>query len=212
MREIWGIGTPRSFRPIWVCEELDLEYQHHAIGPRTGETQAPAFTALNRKQKIPFYRDKRVSLSESVAICRYLTHNFSNGQLAVPDSPEAFAKEDEWCAYIYGEIDETGLYVMRRHRDLGAIYGEAPEVSSAAANYVRRHCEVIADWLVDESTLMPSGFGLADILLMSCLDWSIAYGVALPPGLQGYYECHKTRPAYQRAMSINYPDLFGGDA
>ena len=212
MREIWGIGTPRSFRPIWVCEELDLEYQHHAIGPRTGETQAPAFTALNRKQKIPFYRDKRVSLSESVAICRYLTHNFSNGQLAVPDSPEAFAKEDEWCAYIYGEIDETGLYVMRRHRDLGAIYGEAPEVSAAAADYVRRHFKVIADWLVDESTLMPSGFGLADILLMSCLDWSIAYGVALPPGLRGYYECHKKRPAYQRAMSINYPDLFGGDA
>ena len=212
MREIWGIGTPRSFRPIWVCEELDLEYQHHAIGPRTGETQAPAFTALNRKQKIPFYRDKRVSLSESVAICRYLAHNFSNGQLAVPDSPEAFAKEDEWCAYIYGEIDETGLYVMRRHRDLGAIYGEAPEVSAAAANYVSRHFKVIADWLVDESTLMPSGFGLADILLMSCLDWSSAYGVALPPGLQGYYECHKKRPAYQRAMSINYPDLFGGDA
>ena len=72
MREIWGIGTPRSFRPIWVCEELGLEYQHHAIGPRTGETQQPEFTTLNRKQKIPFYRDDRVSLSESVAICRYL--------------------------------------------------------------------------------------------------------------------------------------------
>ena len=79
MREIWGIGTPRSFRPIWVCEELGLEYQHHAIGPRTGETQQPEFTALNRKQKIPFYRDQRVSLSESVAICRYLAHNFSEG-------------------------------------------------------------------------------------------------------------------------------------
>ena len=74
MREIWGVGTPRSFRPIWLCEELGLDYQHHAIGPRTGETQQPAFTELNRKQKIPFYRDSDVSLSESVAICRYLAH------------------------------------------------------------------------------------------------------------------------------------------
>ena len=211
MREIWGIGTPRSFRPIWVCEELGLDYQHHAIGPRTGETQQPEFTALNRKQKIPFYRDERVSLSESVAICRYLTHNFSDGQVAVPDSPEAFAKEDEWCAYIYGEIDETGLYVMRRHSDLGSIYGESPEVSAAAASYVSRHFEVVADRLADDNTLMTSGFGLADVLLMSCLDWAIAYGVALPPALQGYYDCHNTRPAYQRAMIINYPDLFGGD-
>ena len=31
MREIWGIGTPRSFRPIWVCEELGLDYQDHMI-------------------------------------------------------------------------------------------------------------------------------------------------------------------------------------
>jgi glutathione S-transferase len=77
---------------------------------------------------------------------------------------------------------------------------------------VSPHFEVIADRLVNESTLMPCGFGLADILLMSCLDWAIAYGVALPPALRGYYECHNTRPAYQRAMKINYPDLFGGDA
>ena len=76
MREIWGIGTPRSFRPIWVCEELGLQYQHHAIGPRTGETQQPEFTMLNRKQKIPFDRDECVSLSESVAICRYLAITF----------------------------------------------------------------------------------------------------------------------------------------
>ena len=128
------------------------------------------------------------------------------------DTAEAVANEDEWCVYIFGEIDETGLYVMRRHGDLGAIYGESPEVSAAAASYVSRHFEVIADWLADQSTLMPYGFGLADILLMSCLDWAIAYGVALPPALQGYYECHNARPAYQRAMKINYPDLFGGDA
>lgn len=59
---------------------------------------------------------------------------------------------------------------------------------------------------------MRYGFALADILLMSCIDWAIACGVALPPVLQGYYECHNTRPAYQRAMKINYLDLFGGDA
>ena len=98
---------------------------------------------------------------------------------------------------------------MRRHDDLGAIYGKSPEVSAAAASYVSRNFEVIADRLADDNTLMPSGFGLADVLLMSCLEWAIAYGVALSPTLQGYYECHNTRPAYQRAMKINYPDLLG---
>ena len=212
MREIWGVGTPRSFRPIWVCEELGLDYQHHAIGPRTGETQQPAFTELNRKQKIPFYRDSDVSLSESVAICRYLAHQSDGAILYVPDTKHSVAKEDEWCAYIYGEIDETGLYVMRRHGDLGAIYGESPEVVRAAADYVARHLSVIASHLGERETLMSGGFGLADIMLMSCLDWCIAYGVTLPAEIQRYYEIHAARPAYGRAMRINYPDLFERDA
>ncbi len=212
MRELWGVGTPRSFRPIWVCEELGLDYQHHAIGPRTGETQQPAFTELNRKQKIPFYRDSDLSLSESVAICRYLAHQSDGAILYVPDTKQSVAKEDEWCAYIYGEIDETGLYVMRRHGDLGAIYGESPEVVSAAADYVARHLNVVANYLGKQESLMSGGFGLADIVLMSCLDWCIAYGVALPAEIQRYYEIHAARPAYGRAMRINYPDLFEGDA
>ena len=112
MRELWGVGTPRSVRPIWVCEELGLDYQRHAIGPRTGETQQPAFTELNRKQKIPFYRDSDVSLSESVAICLYLAHQSDGAILDVPDTKQSFAKEDEWCAYNYGEIDETIKFIL----------------------------------------------------------------------------------------------------
>ena len=212
MRELWGFGTPRSFRPIWVCKELGLDYQHHTIGPRTGETQQPAFTELNRKQKIPFYRDSDLSLSESVAICRYLAHQSDGAILYVPDTKHSVAKEDEWCAYIYGEIDETGLYVMRRHGDLGAIYGESPEVVSAAADYVARHLNVVANYLGEQESLMSGGFGLADILLMSCLDWCIAYGVALPAEIQRYYEIHAARPAYGRAMRINYLGFLRGDA
>ena len=151
-----------------------------------------------------------MSLSESVAICRYITHQSDGAISYVPDTKHSVAKEDEWCAYIYGEIDETGLYVMRRHGDLGAIYGESPEVVSAAADYVARHLGVVASHLGERETLMSGGFGLADIMLISCLDWCIAYGVALPAEIQLYYEIHAARPAYGRAMRINYPDLFGG--
>ena len=39
--EFWGAGTMRTFRPLWIAEELGLEYTLHVIGPRTGETQTP---------------------------------------------------------------------------------------------------------------------------------------------------------------------------
>ena len=46
----WGAGTARTFRPIWMAEELGLSYILKPIGPRTGETQTKEFTSLNRKQ------------------------------------------------------------------------------------------------------------------------------------------------------------------
>ena len=46
--EIWGAETARTFRPIWMAEELGLDYMHRPIEPRTGETQTEAYTRLNR--------------------------------------------------------------------------------------------------------------------------------------------------------------------
>ena len=55
--KIWGAGTSRTLRPIWVAEEIGLEYELMPIAPRSGETKTEAFTDLNRKQKIPLLVD-----------------------------------------------------------------------------------------------------------------------------------------------------------
>ena len=70
--EIWGAGTARTLRPIWMAEELNLKYTLHPIGPRTGETQTQQYSKLNPKQKVPILQHDDFVLSESVAICRYL--------------------------------------------------------------------------------------------------------------------------------------------
>ena len=46
-------------------------------------------------------------------------------------------KEDEWCCFILSEIDETSLYVMRRHYDLKEIYGESKTVTNACRDFLR---------------------------------------------------------------------------
>ena len=117
MIEVWGAGTMRTLRPLWVLEELGLPYHLAPIGPRTGETQTLEYTKLNPKQKIPFLKDGSVKLSESVAMSRYLIERYGDEEgLSIPATIEARAKEDEWVCYVYGELDETSLYVMRRHR------------------------------------------------------------------------------------------------
>ena len=205
---LWGITTPRTFRPIWMAEELGLSYDLKPIGPRTGETQTPEFTDLNRKQKVPFMSHGDVRLSESLAISRYLLDVYPSESVAQPDTVLERAKEDEWCCYVYGELDETALYVIRRHGDLKEIYGEAPLAVKSARAYIQRHLGVIAKTFASGRTsVLDCGFGLADIMLMSCLDWALFYGEALPDELLAYCRHIAQRPAYQRAMKINYPNL-----
>ena len=53
--------------------KLGLVYRHQPIEPRTGETQTASYTALNRKQKVPFLVDGEVrvqKVSPSAAIWR----------------------------------------------------------------------------------------------------------------------------------------------
>jgi glutathione S-transferase len=202
---LWGAGTVRCMRPIWVAEELGLHYQLQAIGPRTGETKTPEYTQLNPKQKVPFFVDEYIQLSESVAICRYLVNRYgSETTLLSPQSIEQQAKEDEWLSFIYGELDETSLYVIRRHGALSAIYGESPTAIAAARDYVVKQLSVIEQYLSDKEFLLNERFSLPDLFLTTCLDWIQAYEIAMPDCLVEFQARTSRRPAYQKARSINY--------
>jgi len=194
-----------------MAEELGVAYEHRPIGPRTGETQTSEYQQLNLKQKIPFMEDGEVKLSESLAICRYLRDQYPSTALLLPRDPRTKAKEDEWCCYIYGELDETSLYVMRRHGDLGMIYGESETTVKACRTYAEKHFEIVGQLLEERAYLVGNQFGLADLFLVSCIDWANAYHVALPQSLHDYHAHIAQRPAYLRAMKVNYPDLHGGD-
>jgi len=201
---LWGAGTTRTIRPIWLAEELRLDYRLFPIGPRTGETKTPEYTQLNPKQKIPYFVDESIQLSESLAICRYLINKYGNKKtLLAPQSIEQQAKEDEWLSFIYGELDETSLYVIRRHEGLSAIYGASPTAVDAAKEYVIRQLLVVEQHLSGKTYLLNERFSLPDLFLTTCLDWVQSCAIAMPSVLQDYQARIIERPAYQKARSIN---------
>ena len=200
----WGVGTSRTLRPIWVAEELGLTYELNPIGPRTGETQTKEYSKLNPKRKVPFCEDGDLKLSESFAICRYLISAYgTHSTLMKPQSSEDSAKEDEWLSYIYGELDETSLYVMRRHQGLPDIYGEAPAAVDAARSYAMKHIEVIEAYLKGRKYLLAETFGLADIFLVTCLNWAESYAIPLPDVLTSYRDRIIQRDQYKTAIIKN---------
>ncbi len=94
---LWGQGAARTMQPIWLAEELNLNYELVAMGPRTGESKSLALAAI---------------------------------------------------------------------------------ASSAA--YFHRALSVVEDHLIENEYVMGRSIGLADMLLVTCLDMAIYFDLSLP--------------------------------
>src|ERR1700677_2533179 len=203
----WGVGTSRTVRPHWAMHELNLAYKTKPIGPRTGETKTAEYTALNPRQKVPLLQDGDFCIGESAAIVAYLSRTYSSPErVLIPERQRDYAAWLERCFFIVTELDSTSLYVMRRHSAdaLGPIYGIAPEVVAKAGEYFREQLRHVEAALTDgRKYLMGDHFTSADILLTTCLDWAIAYGVGICDNARPYLARIQQRPAYQRGHAAN---------
>ena len=207
-RVLWGCTTSRTIRAHWALHELGLDYSCEPILPRSGETQTPRFTQVNPRQKIPVLQDRGLVVTESAAIVNYLSATYGrDGNRLVPTDPRGRARHDEWCFFVMTELDATSLYVMRRHLGLPEVYGEAPAAVEAAAAYFQRQVRSVDAALADgRPWLLGEAFGGADILLTTCLEWALHYGLPLADGLRGFLGRATARPAYAAARRANQPD------
>jgi len=205
MIEIWGGATSRTLRPHWMAHELDLDYRPRLIGSRTGATQTDSFRALNAKEKIPVLVDGDFVLTESVAIVTYLGDHYGASTGMVPPAGDRLrARYNEWVSFIQMELDAHTLYVIRKHRDLADLYGEAPAAIETAISGFNKQVNVAAETLAAQPYLLGTTFTAADLILMTCLDWASVYGFDLAPELESYRQRIAEREPYQAAMALNF--------
>ena len=209
-RTLWGIGTPRTLRPLWALIELGLAYEHRKIAPRTPGMDNPEFRTLTDRKKVPFYKDDRVEIGESAAIVNYLADRHGEDVLSMP-RPGTLERATlmDRTMYLMTEIDAR-LYTTRLHGEppggLSATYGSAPGAVDAAKEYVGRGLCETARWFVDgQPYALGEYFGTADILLVSCLDWASTMHIVLPIPLGDYRDRIALRPAYIQAAVQNRP-------
>lgn len=203
---LWGRGTSRTMRPVWMLAELGLEYEYRPIGPRTGETMTEEYLRLHPRHKVPLLEHGPMILAESAAIVNYLGDTFAAPDgFYVPREPAGRAALNEWCFFVMTELDAHPLYLIRRHLQLAHLYGEAPLAVESAKEYFCEQIDGMMKKFPDgAASLMPEGMSVADILMVTCLDYALALEIPLPQALLAYREGMIERPAYRRAREINF--------
>ena len=58
--------------------------------------------------------------------------------------------------------------------------------------------------LEKKESILDQGFGLADVFLISCLDWAIYYKFDLPTNITLYRDKISERSAFKKAMKVNF--------
>ena len=203
---VWGVGTSRTIRVLWMLAELGLEYELHPIGSRTGETQSPEFLRLNPRHKIPVLQHGSFVVTESAAILQYLNETFPHPDIYTPGDAPGRARLAEWCYFIMTELDAGSLYVVRRHAGLKHLYGEAPVAVEAGKEYFLHNIEAMAAGIGIESRyLLGDQLSTADILMMTCLEWARIEKLALPENVMKYRDRLASRPAFKIALAKNFP-------
>lgn len=201
---VWGSGTPRTFRVLWALHELGAAYDLQRIKTRTADMDSDEFMAVSPGKKIPALQHGSTTLVESGAIVFHLYNHFSLEEHTDRQVSEIL----KWSFFALMELDATALYVMRRHRDLPNIYGDAPAAVSASGEYFDRQSMVVADALSDgREFLVGHSLTAADIFMVSCCGWAIAYGLTLPAALANYYAKLSQRDGYIEASEVNQAAL-----
>jgi glutathione S-transferase len=206
-RVLWGAGSSRPLRALWMLHELGLPYEHRPIRSRTGETLTPEYARLNPSQKIPTLQDGEFVLTESAAIVGYLGARYGAALgLAPPAPPQERARYDQWCFFVMMELDANSLYILRRHEDLKDIYGEAPNAQQTARDCFVRQANAAARRLEGAGPfVLGERFSGADILLTTCLVSALGRRIELPGALHEYLKRTTVRPAYAAAFQANRP-------
>lgn len=205
--QVWGGATSRTLRAHWMLHELAIDYEPKLIGSRTGETQQPAFRKLNPKEKIPVLVDGDFVLTESVAIVTYLGDHYGSDQrprLVPAANTLARARYNEWMSFVQMELDAHTLYVLRKHRDLANLYGEAPAAVATAISGFNKQVSVAQHQLEQSPYLLGDDFSAADLVLMTCLAWAKVYGLSLDANFDRYMSAIEQRGAYQAASKLNF--------
>ena len=200
MMELWHCADARSFRPLWMLEEMGLPYRLHLL-PFPPRRARPDYLRLNPLGTIPYFVDGDVALTESTAILQYLAQIHGPTLLAVTPGEADYGL---FLNYLF-QSDATFTFpqtLVLRYRVLEPPEKRQPAVADSYARWFQARMSWVETHLADgRGWLVQGRFTAADIAVgYACL---LAGTLGLLDGLGGrtrdWWGRCTARDGYRRA-------------
>ncbi len=199
MMKLYEFGPTRSLRPLWMLQELGVEFEAVSVSLPAGEHRSPDFLRVNPAGKVPVLVDGELILNESVAIVLYLAEKYPDRGF-IPTDPRLRADAYRWILFTTTELEQP-LWRISRHT---ALYPEADRLPADVA-LARRDflpmAAVLERHMKDRAYVVGDRVTAADFIVAYTLDW--AGEVQLldeSPTLRSYVDRMYARPHAPRRI------------
>jgi glutathione S-transferase len=182
MITLYHCDGARSFRPLWMLEELGLAYELKML-PFPPRVFAKEYLAINPLGTIPFMVDGETKMTESSGICHYLGTKYGPTPLVVGADEPAYGAFLNWMYFSDATLTFPQTLVLR-YSQLGRL--RAVEAATG-------HAE----------TLCAGRFTAADIVIGYALRLAGNIGLAkdFGPNVAAYWSRLQQRDGFKRAVA-----------
>ena len=195
---IYGQPGSRTFRVLWMLEEIGAPYEvvPHAFGGP--ETRSPAYLAINPNGAIPAITDDGRPLFESLAINLYLSRKSG---VVWPRDVAGEGLAFQWTLWAATEV-EVPIGQWGYHTFLLPEGERKPELAADGAHKLERRLPVLEGALARSPWLAGDSFGIADLNVAAVLFRGPRFGLERWPKVADWHRRCYARPAAQRAVAL----------
>ena len=204
MIKVYGVPASRTFRTLWMLEELGLPYENIPTHFATGDTRKPEFLAINPNGHIPALVDGDVTMWESMAINLYLAKKYDKGL-----QPKSLADEChaiKWSFWAMTEV-EPHLLTVLMHRMFLPPDQRDPKAADAAIEKLTKPFAVLDAEMAERKYLVGDSYSVADVNVASVLSWVALLKISVEkfPNLARWLDVCTSRPACKKARGSAGP-------
>ena len=196
--------SPHSQRVIFLLEELKIPYTLRSVLLEKAEHLRAKFSSISPLQRVPVYKDKLLTLSESRAIMRYLAGKRGCFRLW-PESSAERAATEQWMEYAGNHLGNH-ISDLAWEASLAPRYGVKPNnnIAERLRKKLGREMPRLEKHLNKNKWLAGHQMTLADMVLMPHIASLPLAGINInkSEAIRQWYEKISPLPSWKKTINI----------
>jgi glutathione S-transferase len=196
-------------KPLYVLEELGVEYEFCFVNLMTGENRSDSFRKMTPVAKVPVLEHDGEFLFESGPICRYVA-GVEHSPLYPADKLQR-ARVDQWMTFFTCHPGRwlTRIYFEKVIKSKANLGDPDEARCEEAAKFARQQIRVVDDWLEDRKWLANDAFSIADPFALAYVEQVNAIDFPLEdfPRVKDWFERLEALESTSRARAKVQPHV-----